>query len=118
METVDLKKVNRQIKMKEFGDKVKAKAVEAGQWCKDHAEIVVIGAATLGTGVSVAFKNASRRQQTKRMQDLKDLYVYDRSHGHYIKMKRKPTQSQWSKIDARKDRGESLYNILQDMRLL
>lgn len=51
-------------------------------------------------------------------QQMKDLYCYDRSQGHYWQLKRKLSNSDWVKINERRSAGETLANILADMNVL
>lgn len=48
----------------------------------------------------------------------KHLYCYDRSLGHYWKLRRELTNEEWLEIDKRKKNGERLSDILDDMRVL
>jgi len=49
---------------------------------------------------------------------LKDLYCYDRSLGHYWKLRRELTNSEWVEIDQRKQNGERLADILDELKAL
>ena len=60
----------------------------------------------------------SKHAALAKEQDLKDLYCYDRSLGHYWKLRRELTNDEWLEIDKRKKEGERLSDILDDMKVL
>ena len=49
---------------------------------------------------------------------LKELYVYDRSLGHYWKLRRKLSTNEWLEVDSRRKLGEAMGDILRDMRVI
>ena len=53
-----------------------------------------------------------------KQEDLKDLYCYDRSLGHYWKLRRELTNDEWLEIDKRKKNGERLSDILDELKVL
>jgi hypothetical protein len=57
-------------------------------------------------------------KEMKKQEDLKNLYCYDRSLGHYWKLKRELTNSEWVEIDKRKKNGEHLADILDELKVL
>lgn len=60
----------------------------------------------------------TKRTNLAKEQNLKDKYIYDRSHGHYWELRRKLSNRELTEIDRRKDKGESLVDILESMRVL
>lgn len=66
----------------------------------------------------LAFRFAGKRVNLAKEQQLKDMYIYDRSHGHYWELRRKLSTRELLEIDRRKDKGESLVDILESMRVL
>lgn len=60
----------------------------------------------------------TKRTNLAKEQNLKDKYIYDRSHGHYWELRRKLSTPELLEIDRRKDKGESLVDILESMRVL
>jgi len=81
------------------------------------AIIIPLGFATV-KGVGKTVDRAERKRMLKKEEELKDLYIYDRSIGTYLKMNRKPKQSEYIEIENRKRSGESLTQILRSMRLI
>lgn len=79
--------------------------------------VLPIGAATVGA-VTKGVKAMNRSRNLKKEQDLKELYCYDRSLGHYWKLRRELTNAEWVEIDKRKKRGERLADILDELKVL
>lgn len=102
----------------EKSDLAKWKIHKAVDWCKDHKEaIVVFGPVIMGGIVEIA-KISTKRHTVSEEKALKERYIYDRSNGHYYELKRQPKSSEWIQIDQRKQNGETLGCILDDMGLL
>ena len=87
-------------------------------WCYNHKEmIVVFGPVAIGSVIECV-KVVTKRSNVKEEKRLKENYIYDRSNGHYVELRRKPKQREWIQIDQRRANGENLAQILMDMRLL
>ena len=88
---------------------------------EDHkAQIAAVAAATpvvAGTIIQIA-RMVSQQDRLKKAKDLKELYCYDRSLGHYWKLRRELTNDEWLVIDARKRSGERLADILKELNVL
>lgn len=105
-------KVNR---MQELA---KEKLNIAVEWSKDHKEMIaVFGPVVIGGAIEI-LKIATKRHTVNEEKALKERFVYDRSNGHYYELKRQPKSSEWMQIEQRKQNGETLGWILNDMRLL
>lgn len=96
--------------------------VNKAKWfVEDHkAQIAAVAAATpvvVGTIMQIA-RMVSQRDRLKKAKDLKELYCYDRSLGHYWKLRRELTNDEWLAIDARKRSGERLADILKELNVL
>ena len=86
--------------------------------CYEHKEqIITYGPIVVG-GVAAGAKMLSKHAALAKEQDLKDLYCYDRSLGHYWKLRRELTNEEWLEIDRRKKNGERLSDILDEMKVL
>ena len=114
IEEKELKKARIKAKARELKDKAMIQCGKALRFVDEHREMVVGGLALSAAAV----KAGSRIGARKSDKELKDKYIYDRSAGHYWKLRKKPSQNQWAEIDRRKKGGEGLYSILDDMRLL
>lgn len=96
--------------------------VNKAKWfVEDHkAQIAAVAAATpvvVGTIMQIA-RMVSQQDRFKKAKDLKELYCYDRSLGHYWKLRRELTNDEWLAIDARKRSGERLADILKELNVL
>ena len=104
-----------------FTVKVKTKVRETYVWVSNNKEeaavLIGIGSSLIG-GAFKAAKMVNKKAVLKKEQDLKDLYVYDRSLGVYHELKHKLRPSEIQQIDRRKREGETLVQILTDMRLI
>ena len=105
-----------------FWRDVKKKCNNIFEWCKDHPqEAIVIGTAVVGLGTAAVkgvSKTINKHQQIKLTTELKDLYVYDRSLGHYWKLRKPLSNSQWLFINEKLKDGKKLGDILAEMRVL
>ena len=87
-------------------------------WTKDNMDLVMFfGPAILG-GVVWTATAAHKHIKLNKEKNLKELYCYDRSLGHYWKLKRELTNSEWVLIDKRKMNGERLADILSELKVL
>ena len=97
------------------------KTEELSNWIRDHEDILKI-AVPVGTGavavVTKGVRAAAQHRRLKKTQDLKELYCYDRSLGHYWKLRRELTNEEWVAIDRRKKNGERLADILNELKVL
>lgn len=96
--------------------------VNKAKWfVEDHkAQIAAVAAATsvvVGTIMQIA-RMVSQQDRLKKAKDLKELYCYDRSLGHYWKLRRELTNDEWLAIDARMRSGERLADILKELNVL
>ena len=89
MENNLFKKIRFEQKKREFEEKAKRKIHNGYEWFLEHKD-----------------------------EELHDLYCYDRSLGHYWRLKRELSNKEWLEIDKRKKEGERLADILADMRVL
>jgi len=62
------------------------------------------------------FKREAKKRAFK--EKAKDLYCYDRSVGHYWKLRRELSNKEWLEIDQREKNGERLSDILSEMKVL
>lgn len=85
---------------------------------RENKDIIIVVAPIAGSILVKQMTHTNKKKQLKSEQDLKDLYIYDRKKGHYWPLQRKPKASEWIEIDARRENGEELYNILASMDLL
>ena len=94
------------------------KAKRALKWCTDNKEISVILIPIIGGFVMTVIKTVIKDNNIRKETMLKELYVYDRSLGHYHKLRRPLKTSEWMKINERKKNGETLADILYSLNVL
>ena len=75
-------------------------------------------AAIVGAGLTYIAKNVPKIKRAKDEQDYRDRYIYNRSTGSYIKLRKPMTVRQQCEFDERKRNGESVTQILLSMRLI
>lgn len=115
---MEMKKLDLKEKVHEATEKAKIKVGHVYFWCMDNKEVVaVVGPVLLTSGVELV-KVVTRRGTVSEQRRLKENYIYDRKSGHYYELRRKLKNREWLEFDERKNRGESVAQILQDMRVL
>lgn len=87
-------------------------------WCAEHKkECFSLALVAIPAAVDIV-KTMRRNGAVKEERRLKDNYVYDRKHGHYYETRKKLTSADWRHIDALKDDGGNIGDILDEMGLL
>ena len=86
-------------------------------WNEHKEEIIVLAPIVIASGEKL-IRDSKRRHNLKEEKYLKENYVYDRSRGCYIELRRKLSNRELLEIDRRKRNGESLIEILSTMRVM
>lgn len=115
VETIDFAKEERKRERKE---RFRRKVNDAVNWANEHKELLILAVPVAVGAVKAGVKFTSKQITLHKEQDLKDLYCYDRSLGHYWKLRRELTNDEWLEIERRKQNGESLADILDDLKVL
>lgn len=120
---VDLNVFKKEQKKRERKQWFNRKVEAFVNWIKGDSASVVIPAIATAIGfliklIITLIKSVSRSSSLKKQTELKDLYCYDRSLGHYWKLKRKLTNNEWVTINKRKKDGEKLADILSELKVL
>ena len=122
MKTFEELKSELNAKWTGFTIRAKVKTREAYEWTVENKEIVIgimvptaLAVAKTVTGIT---KSIDRKMDLKKEQDLKDLYIYDRSLGCYHELNHKLSSNEALEIDRRRSNGESMIHILNTMKLL
>ena len=117
-ERVEIVDFQKEMKRRERKEKIRNKINKVQNWANNNKEMILIfGPAALGlttAGVKAVSRHMSQRTEKK----LKENYCYDRSLGHYWKLRRELTKSEWVEIDKRKSNGERLADILDELKVL
>lgn len=113
-----MRKKNLKEWLNEKSEVAKEKIHNGVEWCKNNKEVIcVFGPALIGGAIEIC-KIVAKRSTVNDEKKLKERYIYDRSCGHYWEMSREPSKYEWLQIDQRKTNGESLGEILYDMKLM
>lgn len=122
---LNLEPLMKEAKRKEKQKKRERRAKKVKTWISEHkSEILLLSpvAVSVVTGtvraITGTVKTINRRSMLNKEKELKECYCYDRSLGHYWELKRKLSNSEWVKINKRRDNGESLADILDEMNVL
>ena len=113
--TIDLEK---EMKRRARREKIVSKLQAVKEWLIRNKEAVVTIVPIAVGGAATVVKVVGKHVNLRKEEDLKDLYCYDRSLGHYWKLKRNLSNQEWLEIDRRKKNGERLSDILFDLRVL
>lgn len=117
-ETVDFEK---ELRRKRRMEAIARKCSEAAEWIQRNKEAILIATPVAAGAVKVlskAVSNAKRCNYLKREKNLRELYCYDRSLGHYWKLRKPLSNSDWTRINNRRNKGEALADILISMNVL
>lgn len=87
-------------------------------WCEQNKELLIVFGPIVCSATVAVFKATIKHIKLHKEKDLKELYCYDRSLGHYWRLRRELSNSEWVKIDQRKQNGERLADILSEMKVL
>lgn len=99
-------------------EKMKARLEKAKDWCVDNKELLIVGIPVMVGAITGVAKMTGKYINTCKQEQVKNLYCYDRSLGHYWKLRREVSNDEWLAIDKRKANGERLADILESMKVL
>ena len=116
--TIDFNKIKRRMKREELKNNIKEKINNSVEWCKENMNVLVFFTPIIVVGISYVARVTHRNRVIRKEENLKQLYVYDKRKGHYCRLKRKLKGNEWVIIDKRHSMGESMSEILNDMKLL
>lgn len=117
-ETVKIEDFRKESRKREFKEKVNSKIQNGKEWFNRNKEAVITLTPIIIGGVTTVTKVVGKRVNLHKAEALKDQYCYDRSLGHYWKLKRELTNNEWLEIDKRKKNGERLADILDELKVL
>ena len=87
-------------------------------WCRNNPEYAFVIATSVVGLIKFGGKTVIKRGTIRKQENVKNLYCYDRSLGHYWRLKRELSNREWVEIDKRKRSGEKLADILDEMKVL
>lgn len=118
MSEVTIKDFQKEARRRAFKEKVSSKIQSAKDWVVRNKDTVITLTPVVVGGVTTVVKVVGKYVNQHKQEDLKDLYCYDRSLGHYWKLRRELTNDEWLEIDKRKKNGERLSDILDELKVL
>ena len=101
-----------------FKTRVKNLFYKVKVFCTNNPEITLFIVTTVVGAIGFFGKKGFKFLQLHKEEQIKDLYCYDRSLGHYWKLRRELTNDEWVAIDKRKRNGEKLADILDELKVL
>ena len=105
-------------KRQRFKDKVLFKVQKVKDWTIRNRYTLATYVPVAISGLTIFTKVVGKRINLGKAERVKNLYCYDRSLGHYWRLKRKLSNREWLEIDKRKAKGERLADILAEMKVL
>ena len=118
---IDVKEFKREYWKKRFAEfrhMVAEKCHDTADFIRENKEILVIAVPAAFGAVKSITKYTTTKSRLRKEQDLKNLYAYDYSTGHYWHLKRPLTNSEWRSVETMKKSGMSLCDICAPMRVL
>lgn len=112
METVDDRTFKEKFDRFIFDRKEDGK--KAWKWVKENQTFVMMMTPVILEGVLTVGKSVSRRNEKIQL----ERKIYDRSNGHSYHMRRSLSNDEWLEFDRRKASGESVGEILLDMKAI
>lgn len=106
-------------KWETFKKDIRYKYEDAKIWCKAHKEEIMYVVVSVSIAVIPGLiKRGIRAIDLRKAKNVKELYCYDRSLGHYWRLRRELSNTEWLAIESRRAKGERLADILADLKVL
>ncbi len=115
---IKIDELERARRKAERREKLQRKVNDAKNWAEQNKELIMFAAPSVIGVVTAAVKAADKHIKIKQEKDVKDLYCYDRSLGHYWRLRRELSNKEWTEIDRRKRNGERMADILRELNVL
>lgn len=116
--TINIEDFRKETKKREFKEKLNSKIQRGKEWFVRNREAIIYLTPIVIGGAATIAKVVGKRVNLRKQEELKDLYCYDRSLGHYWRLRRELTNKEWLEIDQRKKNVERLSDILSEMKVL
>ena len=97
---------------------IKEKFQNIWYWISDNKELLVVVVPVFVGALTTILRVSTKAINNHNEKQLKELYCYDRSLGHYWKLRRPLRNSEWVEIEQRRKQGERLADILSELRVL
>ena len=106
------------VKKEQFKRKAVSALQNTKEWIVRNRDTIITLTPIIIGGVTTVTKVVGKRVNLRKAEEVKDLYCYDRSLGHYWRLRRELSNKEWLDIDRRKKNGERLADILSEMNVL
>lgn len=116
MKVINKEEIKTKIGQAKF--RVRGAIFKAKTWVEQNPEKAAIIASGAYAVAQYAGKAVIKDIRNNREATQLKLRCYDPSKGHYYYLKRELSNKEWLMIDKRRDAGEKLPDILEDMRVL
>lgn len=103
---------------RQFYEKLSYKLQDGRDWVIRNRDMLVAVVPVAVGGITTVTKVVSKRRSQRKEAELRNLYCYDRSLGHYWRLRRNLSNTEWLEIDRRKSNGERLADILSELKVL
>ena len=110
--------ITKEMRKAERRAKREATRQEIKDWFNDNKQYILIIAPAVAGIAAKGIQVFGKRRNLKLEEKNKDCRCYDTSLGHYWELKRKLSNEEWVQIDRRKNNGERLADILDDLKVL
>ena len=98
--------------------KIRNAAKSIGTTLENHKELVICAIPVVAGVVGSVVKNVGKNNTLRREQHLKDNYIWDPKAGMHFETRRKLSANQKLEFASRRDKGESVADILRSMHVL
>lgn len=95
----ELEKARKKAARREWFGEKKRKAIT---FVEEHKEVIMVLAPVVIGGCAKLVQLGLKTYNIGKQEELKNLYVYDRSLGHYWKLRRELDNSEWVEIEQRR----------------
>lgn len=121
MPVLDLNKMKIESKWHNLRNKAKNRMNDVLNWVRNNPELattaLTVGSVFIGGAIKVG-KGLVKTHNLHKEQYNKERYIYDRSLGMYLHTKRPLRTQDFATINARRNKGEKLSDILVSMKIL
>jgi hypothetical protein len=99
-------------------ERLKEKLQKSKDWFNRNKDTIILLTPVAIGGITVLTRTVGKHVNLRKEEQVKNLYCYDRSLGHYWALRRELSNKEWLEIGQRKKGGERLADILEELRVL
>lgn len=109
---------NWKMKLKLKAKKAKEFSFNVLGWCVENKELAALLIPFIFGMTAKTTKSIKRRTQKHHEEVERRTHIYDRSEGHYWRLRRPLSSKEWVNVSKRKESGESYRDIFNSMNVL